>query len=77
MRFYVARGFAVATSFGRKYVDSPLRRVPSSWRSTARRALAKDAGVSPDDAGSHRLMIGSSAGSFTDPDGFAWDAAPL
>jgi hypothetical protein len=39
-----------------------------------RRALA---GVSPDGTGSHRLVIGSDAGPFTDPDGFAWDAAPL
>ena len=39
-----------------------------------RRALAKDAGVSPDGSGSHRLAIGSDAGPFTDPDGFAWEA---
>jgi hypothetical protein len=42
-----------------------------------RRALAKDAGVSPDGTGSHRLMIGSDAGPFTDPEGFAGDAGPL
>jgi hypothetical protein len=76
MRFYVARGFAVATSFGRKYVDSLLRGVPSSWRSTAA-VHSPRTGVSPDEAESHRLMIGGGAGSFTDPDGFAWDAAPL
>jgi hypothetical protein len=35
--------------------------------------LAKDAGVSPDGSGSHRIVIGSEAGSFTDPDGFAWE----
>jgi len=34
-----------------------------------RRALAKDAGVSPDGTGSHRLMIGSDAGYFTDRTG--------
>ncbi|MEV4183148.1 hypothetical protein AB0J28_17120 [Streptosporangium canum] len=28
-----------------------------------------------DGTGSHRLMLGSDAGSFTDPDGFAWEAA--
>jgi hypothetical protein len=39
------------------------------------RALAKDAGVSPDGTGSHRLIIGSDAGPFTDPDGFAWETA--
>jgi hypothetical protein len=37
-----------------------------------RRALAKDAGVSRDGSGSHRLVIGSDGGPFTDPDGFAW-----
>ena len=38
-----------------------------------RRALAKDAGVPPDGSGSHRIVIGSDAGPFTDPDGFAWE----
>jgi hypothetical protein len=42
-----------------------------------RRAAAKDAGVSPEGTGSHRLTIGSDAGPFTDPDGFAWQAALL
>ena len=42
-----------------------------------RRALAMDAGASPDDTGSHRLMIGSKAGPFTHPDGFAWNLQPL
>jgi hypothetical protein len=41
-----------------------------------RRALAKDAGVPSDGTGSHRLMVASDAGPFTDPDGFAWEAAP-
>lgn len=40
-------------------------------------ALAKHAGVSPDGSGSHRLMIGTDVGAFADPDGFAWEAAPL
>ena len=39
-----------------------------------RRALAKDAGAAPDGSGSHRLAIGGDAGSFTDPDGFEWEA---
>lgn len=39
--------------------------------------VAKDAGVSSDGTGSHRLMIGSDAGPFTDPDGFAWEAPSL
>ena len=76
-RFYVDRGLAVAKSFGRKYVEFAN---PSSCLRLAlygRRVLAKDAGVSPDGAGSHRLMIGSDAGPFTDPDGFAWQAQSL
>jgi hypothetical protein len=31
--------------------------------------------VSPDGTGSHRIAINSAAGSFTDPDGFTWEAA--
>ena len=75
-RFYVHRGFAVAKSFGRKYVEFATPASPVKLALYGRRALAKDAGVCPDGAGSHRLLIGSDAGPFTDPDGFAWDAAP-
>jgi hypothetical protein len=35
----------------------------------------KDAGVSEDGTGSHRIVIGSDSEPFTDPDGFAWEAA--
>jgi hypothetical protein len=42
-----------------------------------RGAAAKDAGVSPDGTGSHRIVISSDAGPFTDPDGFVWEAARL
>jgi uncharacterized glyoxalase superfamily protein PhnB len=76
-RFYVDRGLAVAKSFGRKYVEFATPSSPVKLALYGRRALAKDAGVSPDGTGSHRLMIGSSAGPFTDPDGFEWEAAPL
>ena len=74
-RFYADRGLTVARSFGSKYVEFDT---PSSHVKLAlygRRALAKDAGVSPDGTGSHRIVIGSDAGPFTDPDGFAWEAA--
>jgi hypothetical protein len=37
-----------------------------------RRALAKDAGVSAEGTGSHRIIIRGAAGPFTEPDGFAW-----
>jgi predicted enzyme related to lactoylglutathione lyase len=74
-RFYVDRGLAVKRSFGGKYVefDTPGSQVKLALY--GRRALAKDAGVSPDGNGSHGIVIGSDAGTFTDPDGFAWDAA--
>jgi hypothetical protein len=35
---------------------------------------ALDAGVSAEGTGSHRIVIGSDAGPFTDPDAFAWEA---
>jgi predicted lactoylglutathione lyase len=76
-RFYVDRGLAVAKSFGRKYVEFATPPGPVKLALYGRRALAKDAGVSPDGTGSHRLMIGSDAGPFTDPDGFAWETASL
>ncbi|MGK5557605.1 glyoxalase [Actinomadura kijaniata] len=74
-RFYVDRGLAVGKSFGGKYVEFDT---PSSAVTLAlypRRALAKDTGVPQEGTGSHRLVIGSDAGPFTDPDGFAWEAA--
>ena len=76
-RFYVDRGLAVGKSFGRKYVEFATSPGPVKLALYGRRAAAKDAGVSPDGTGSHRLMIGSDAGPFTDPDGFAWEAAAL
>ena len=76
-RFYLERGLAVAKSFGRKYVEFAT---PSSHVKLAlyqRGGLAKDARVAADGTGSHRIVIGSGAGSFTDPDGFTWEAASL
>jgi predicted lactoylglutathione lyase len=72
-RFYVDRGLEVARSFGRKYAEFATTQVKLALY--GRRALAKDAGVAPDGTGSHRLVVGSNAGPFTDPDGFAWEAA--
>ncbi|MFF4774916.1 glyoxalase [Microtetraspora fusca] len=74
-RFYLDRGLAVAKSFGRKYVEFATESSPVKLALYGRRALAKDAGVSPDGTGSHRLVIGSDIGSFADPDGFAWETA--
>lgn len=74
-QFYTDRGLAIAKSFGRKYVEFATPSSPIKLGLYGRRALAKDAGVSPEGTGSHRLVIGGDAGSFTDPDGFVW-AAP-
>jgi len=72
-RFYVDRGLEVARSFGRKYVQFATAGVKLALY--GRRALAKDAGVSPDGTGSHRIVIASDAGPFTDPDEFGWEPA--
>ncbi|WP_245181027.1 glyoxalase [Streptomyces montanisoli] len=75
-QFYVGRGLTVARSFGGKYAEFV------SGGSDAvklalykRRGLARDLGVATDGSGSHRIVVGSTAGPFTDPDGFAWEAA--
>jgi predicted lactoylglutathione lyase len=74
-RFYVDRGLTVTKSYGRRYVEFDTG--PVKLTLYRRRALAKVAGVAPDGTGSHRLVVGSDAGPFTDPDGFAWEAASL
>ena len=75
-RFYVERGLTVAKSFGRKYVEFAS---PASGAIKlalyGRRALAKDAGLPPEGTGSHRIVLNSDAGAFTDPDGFVWEPA--
>jgi uncharacterized glyoxalase superfamily protein PhnB len=75
-RFYVDHGLSVGKSLGR-YVEFAMPASPIKLGLYGRRALAKDAGVSPDGTGSHRLTVGSDAGPFTDPDGFAWEAASV
>jgi catechol 2,3-dioxygenase-like lactoylglutathione lyase family enzyme len=75
-RFYVGRGLEVARSFGRRYVEFALPGSPVGLGLYGRKALAKDAGVSPEGSGSHRIAISSAAGPFTDPDGFTWETPP-
>jgi len=74
-RFYVDHGLEVAKSFARTYVEfaAPPQHVKLGLYK--RRALAKDAGVSADGSGSHRLVIASDAAPFSDPDGFEWEAS--
>lgn len=74
-QFYVDRGLAVAKSFGSKYVEFDASASPVKLALYGRRAAAKDAGVSPEGTGSHRIAIVGDAGPFTDPDGFIWEAA--
>ena len=71
-QFYADRGLKVGKSFG-KYVEFDLPGSPITLGLYSRRALAKDAGVEPEGAGSHRILIGG-GDAFTDPDGFAWTA---
>jgi catechol 2,3-dioxygenase-like lactoylglutathione lyase family enzyme len=70
-RFYLDRGLTVAKSFG-KYVEFAMPAGSIGFGLYARRALAKTAGIQPEGSGSHRLEVGSDAGTFSDPDGFTW-----
>ncbi|MER5474929.1 glyoxalase [Streptomyces sp. NPDC002685] len=77
-RFYVEQGLSVGKSFGGKYAEFTADdSSPVKLALYKRRGLAKDLGVADDGSGSHRLVLGSSAAAFTDPDGFAWEAASL
>jgi predicted lactoylglutathione lyase len=70
-RFYVDHGLKVGKSFG-SYVEFATPGSPIGFGLYKRAALAKDAGVPADGAGSHRIAINGDAGSFTDLDGFDW-----
>ena len=74
-QFYIERGLEVGRSFGRKYVEFAAPESHVKLALYPHRALAKDAGVPPEGTGSHRIIIASEAGPFTDPDGFGWEAA--
>ncbi|NDZ97546.1 glyoxalase [Streptomyces sp. SID6673] len=71
-KFYVEQGLDVAKSFGRKYVEFASEADSVKLALYGRRAAAKDAGVDAEGSGSHRLLVGSSGASFTDPDGIVW-----
>ncbi len=73
-QFYVEHGLPVARSFGSKYVEFDTRGARIKLALYSRKAAAKDAGVDPAGSGSHRLVVNGPAGSFTDLDGFAWEA---
>ncbi|MFC8449105.1 glyoxalase [Kitasatospora sp. NPDC057223] len=75
-QFYTGRGLTVAKSFGGKYVEFAAgQSSPVKLALYKRRALAKEVGVPVEGAGSHRIVLGSTGDTFTDLDGFAWEAA--
>ncbi len=74
-QFYVEQSFTVAKSYGRRYVQFDGTPDEITLALYGRKALAKDAGVSPDGNGSHGIVIGNTTGAFVDPDGFTWEAA--
>ncbi|WP_114907981.1 glyoxalase [Ornithinimicrobium murale] len=74
-QFYVDRGLAVARSFGGKYAEFDMPDSPVTLALNGRRALAKNAGVSAEGEGSHRLVVTGDPGPCTDPDGFIWEAS--
>ncbi|MER6473190.1 glyoxalase [Streptomyces collinus] len=73
-QFYAERGLSVGKSFGGKYVEFAAGPGEVKLALYKRRALAKDAGVSPEGTGSHRLVLSGTAGPCTDLDGFMWEA---
>jgi predicted lactoylglutathione lyase len=73
-QFYVEHGLEVAKSYGRRYVQFGDGSSPVVLALYGRKNLAKTAGVAPGGTGSHRLAVTGEAGTFTDPDGFTWEA---
>ncbi|WP_460723936.1 VOC family protein [Nocardia heshunensis] len=76
-QFYVERGLTVAKSFGGKYAEFATPGSPITLAMYPRKAAAKEAGVSPEGSGSHRVVVGGTVGTFTDPDGFVWETTGL
>jgi len=74
-QFYVDRGLTVAKSFGSKDVEFDTAGSPVKLALYSRRAAAKDVGVEAAGTGSHRIVVSGRSESFTDPDGFVWEAA--
>jgi predicted lactoylglutathione lyase len=72
-QFYVDRGLAVGKSFGSRYVEFDTPGSGIKLALYGRHALARDAGVPEVGSGSHRIVVDGDAGTFTDPDGFAWE----
>jgi predicted lactoylglutathione lyase len=73
-QFYIDHGLTVAKSFGRKYVEFEAPGDTVSLSLYSRKFAAKTSFVSPEGDGSHRIVFGG-AETFTDADGFEWEAA--
>lgn len=74
-QFYADRGLPVSKSFGGKYAEFATPGSPITLALYPRKAAAKEAGIPQDGTGSHRIVLDSGIGSFTDPDGFVWETA--
>jgi hypothetical protein len=74
-KFYVDHGLSVGKSFGRMYVEFETTGLKLGLY--RRKALAKDAGVSPEGEGAHRIAVVGGGKPFTDPDGFAWETTSI
>lgn len=73
-RFYVERGLAVKRSFPGRYAEfEPAGGAVTLALYPGREGVAKEAGVPAEGDGTHGLTAHSRAGSFVDPDGFAWE----
>lgn len=73
-QLYLDHGFTVTKSFGGKYVEIAPEGSPLKLALLKRKLLAKNAGLPPEGSGSHRVVLGSDTASFTDLDGFVWQA---
>lgn len=74
-QYYIDRGLTVAKSFGRKYVEFEAPGDAVSLSLYSRKFAAKTLFVDQEGSGSHRVVLSGDAGTFTDPDGFEWEAA--
>ncbi|GAA1666243.1 hypothetical protein GCM10009830_09890 [Glycomyces endophyticus] len=72
-KFYEEHGLEVAKSYGGKYTEFAAGKGAVKFALYPRKAFAKTAFVDPAGTGSHRIAVGGTGGTFTDPDGFAWE----
>jgi len=72
-QFFADRGFPVAKSYGKKYVEFDTGRITLALTSKAN--IAKVAGSPEEGSGPRRLAVATDVAGFTDPDGFVWESA--